>query len=319
MTAVASPEYRPKARARVVDDRSAFIARWLKVWVALIAVVILVVVVYLIFITNALAGINSNLSVASSAVTGIGGNAKTLPNQIQGINGSLSGIDPALKPIAGQANQIIANLTDIEGSLTATDGSLKDTSSVLQGTSGALTGIASTLGGVSSSLVGTSNNLGGINSSLVSTNGMLNGISSSLVSTASVLRGIFGQTTAINSTLDAANLPAGNCPNAPEVNSTFQAGNNTLLNNGSPCSADQLGAQNIHQRVAFANNELSPAQFDLTRIIGAPGTGLTAVNQQLSNICNSGVLTNPTLMTVGGLTRILPGPLGISLTGPHGC
>ncbi|PZS16340.1 MAG: hypothetical protein DLM54_11355 [Acidimicrobiales bacterium] len=313
MTAATSARSGSRIRPRASGDQSAFIARWLKVWVALLAVVVLVVVVYLIFITNALASINSNLGVTSSAVTGIGGNAKTLPNQIQGINGSLSGIDPALKPIAGQANQIIANLTDIEGSLTSTDGSLKDTSSVLQGTSGALTGIASTLGGVNSSLIGTAGNLNGINGSLVNTNGMLNGISGSLVNTATVLRSVLGLTTGINTTLNQANDPAGDCVNAPEARSTFPAGNNTLVKTGVPCGPNQLGAQNIHQRVAFANNELSPAQFDLTQIVGSGRTGLTGVNNNLVAICKSDILSANGL--VPGLA--LSGLLGV--TQAHGC
>ncbi len=313
MTAATSAGSRSRSRPRAAGDQSAFVARWLKVWVALLAVVVLVVVVYLIFITNALASINSNLGVTSSAVTGIGGNAKTLPSQIQGINGSLSGIDPALKPIAGQANQIIANLTDIEGSLTSTDGSLKDTSSVLQGTSGALTGIASTLGGVNSSLVGTAGNLGGINSSLVNTNGMLTGITGSLQSTATVLRSILGLTAGINTTLNQANDAAGDCTNAPEARSTFPAGNNTLVRTGSPCAPNQLGVQNIHQRVAFANNELSPAQFDLTQIVGGSNTGLNGVNRNLTAICQSNILSAQGLVPGVVLSQTL------GLTQAHGC
>ena len=124
-------DYRSTPRRREVDDQTQFLSRWLKVWVILLTVVTLVVVVYLIIITNSLASINGNLATADRAVTGAGGNVPTLPNQVDRINAALSGIDPALKPIPGQANDIIAALTSIDGKLTTVDGSLKDTSSIL--------------------------------------------------------------------------------------------------------------------------------------------------------------------------------------------
>ncbi len=116
---------------RMAEDQSRFLARWLKVWVALLTVVTLVVVVFLIFITNSLASINGNLATARNAVTGAGGDVKTLPDQVERINASLSGIDPALIPIPGQADQIIASLSSIDSKLRNTDSSLKDTSGIL--------------------------------------------------------------------------------------------------------------------------------------------------------------------------------------------
>jgi hypothetical protein len=143
-----------------VDDQSRFIARWLKVWVALIAIVIVVVVFYLIFITNSLASINGNLAVANRAVTGAGGHTKTLPDQVQSVNSSLGGIDPALKPIPGQADAIIGALTSIDGKLHTVDASLKDTSaslinteSSLTGTSGVLQTVLGQVGGIRDTLV----------------------------------------------------------------------------------------------------------------------------------------------------------------------
>ncbi|MCA1684074.1 MAG: hypothetical protein LC708_02975 [Actinobacteria bacterium] len=124
-------ELRSAPRVRQGDDQATFLSRWLKVWVILLTVVTLVVVVYLIIITNTLASINGNLATADRAVTGAGGNVQTLPAQVDRINGALAAIDPALKPIPGQADQIIAALTSINDKLTATDSSLKDTSSVL--------------------------------------------------------------------------------------------------------------------------------------------------------------------------------------------
>jgi hypothetical protein len=125
-------DFRATPRRRAVDDQTTFLSRWLKVWVILLTVVVLVVVGYLIVITNSLASINGNLATAQRAVVGAGGNVVTLPNQVDRINGALSGIDPALKPIPGQADEIIAALTSINSKLTNVDSSLKDTSAVLQ-------------------------------------------------------------------------------------------------------------------------------------------------------------------------------------------
>ncbi len=129
---------------RASEDQARFIARWLKVWVALLTVVTLVVVVFLIFITNSLASINGNLATANDAVTGAGGDVKTLPDQVQNVNASLTGIDPALKPIPGQADQIIAALTSIDSKLRTTDGSLATIDSTLN----TVLGQASTIRGV---------------------------------------------------------------------------------------------------------------------------------------------------------------------------
>lgn len=282
-TATAPGNYRPAALRRTVErsDRSEFLARWLKVWVALIAVVVLVVIVYLIFITNNLASINSGLAVARNAVTGIGGNTMTLPGQIHGINGSLGGIDPALKPITGQATQIIDNLTSIENKLRVIAPSLVDTSSVLVGTSGTLGGIAGTLTNVSGSLVGTSSTL--------------NGIAPSLVDTSSVLTSVLGLAGQINGTLVAANIPAGNCA-SPEIDAVY-----TPPPNGTPgsfgCNPAQVGVRNIHQRVSIANNVLAPAQSDLVNIVGNLNSS-TGVVRQLTDICRASVLQ--TLGTLQG-------------------
>lgn len=125
-------DLRATPRRRTTDDQTTFLSRWLKVWVILLTVVTLVVVGYLIVITNSLASINGNLATAQRAVVGAGGNVVTLPNQVDRINGALSGIDPALKPIPGQADEIIAALTSINSKLTNTDSSLKDTSGILK-------------------------------------------------------------------------------------------------------------------------------------------------------------------------------------------
>jgi len=140
-----SADLRATPRRRAGDDQATFLSRWLKVWVILLTVVVLVVVGYLIVITSSLANINGNLATAQRAVVGAGGNVVTLPNQVDRINGALSGIDPALKPIPGQADEIIAALTSINSKLTNTDASLKDTSAILQTVLGTVNNVSGLL------------------------------------------------------------------------------------------------------------------------------------------------------------------------------
>lgn len=259
-------DFSPQAmRTSDRSDRVAFYERWLRVWIALGAVVVLVVVVFLIFISDALSGINSNLAVTSNAVTSAGGNTKTLPGQISSVNTSLSAIDGALAPITGDAGKIITNLTSIEGNLTTTSASLVSTSGVLSGTSGTLSGTAGTLTGISGSLVNTS--------------GVL-----------STVLGLAGQ---IHSTLIAANVANGNC-NAPETFSQYNPPGGATSIGSYSCASSQLGVQNIHQRVAIADNVLNVAQTDLTNISG----NLTRVDSSLVGVCQS--LAVSVLKLVGG-------------------
>ena len=194
-------------RGRRVDDQATFLSRWLKVWVILLTVVVLVVVGYLIVITNSLANINGNLATANAAVSGAGTNVTDLPSQVSRINGSLAGIDPALKPIPGQADDIITALTSIRDKLADTDGSLKNTSSVLQ------------------TVLGTARSISGV--------------------------------------LITADGNQGSC------------------GGGRTCGANQLGVQNIHQRVDNANRILVPAESDANNINGR----LVSVNGSLTGIC----------------------------------
>ena len=140
-----SADLRATPRRRAGDDQATFLSRWLKVWVILLTVVVLVVVGYLIVITSSLASINGNLATAQRAVVGAGGNVVTLPNQVDRINGALSGIDPALKPIPGQADEIIAALTSINGKLTNVDSSLKDTDAILKTVLGTVNNVSGLL------------------------------------------------------------------------------------------------------------------------------------------------------------------------------
>ncbi|MGH9071272.1 MAG: hypothetical protein ACRDX8_08960 [Acidimicrobiales bacterium] len=259
-------DYSPQAmRTSDRSDRVAFYERWLRVWIALGAVVVLVVVVFLIFISNALSGINFNLGNTASAVEGVGGNTKTLPGQISSVNGSLSSIATALSPITGDATKIISNLTSIEGNLTTTSASLVNTSGVLSGVSGTLVGIS----------------------------GTLNTVSGSLVNTSGVLTTVLGLAGSIHTTLVNANAVNGNC-NAPETFSQYNPPAGATSAGSFSCAANQLGVQNIHQRVAIADNVLNVAQTDLTDISG----NLTKVNSSLVSACNG--LTVSVLKIVSG-------------------
>ena len=113
-------------------DSAQFLRKWITVWVGLLTIVSLVVVVFLVTITNSLASINGSLAVADEAVTGAGGDVKTLPGEVDTVNASLGGIDPNLKPIPGQADAIIAALTSINTKLTTTDNSLDDSNGALK-------------------------------------------------------------------------------------------------------------------------------------------------------------------------------------------
>jgi hypothetical protein len=125
-------------------DSSQFLKKWITVWVALLAIATLVVVVFLVTITNSLASINGSLAVADDAVSGAGGDVVTLPSAVDTVNASLGGIDPNLKPIPGQADAIIGSLRSINDKLTNVDRSLVDTSAVLStvlGQTGTIEGI----------------------------------------------------------------------------------------------------------------------------------------------------------------------------------
>ena len=130
MTETIGPSQRAFRRAE--SDQAQFLKRWLSVWVALLTVVVLVVIVFLLKITDSLSQINDNLTTTDEAASGAGGNVLRLPDQVQDINASLIDIDPALKPIPQQAEDILATLTSINGKLVTTDGSLKDTASNLR-------------------------------------------------------------------------------------------------------------------------------------------------------------------------------------------
>ena len=121
-----------RALRRSQTDQAQFLKRWLSVWVALLTVVVMVVIVFLLRITDSLDHIDTNLATTDPDLVSAGGNVQRLPDQVQAINESLVGIDPALKGIPQQTQDILAALQSINGKLATTDGSLKDTSGNLK-------------------------------------------------------------------------------------------------------------------------------------------------------------------------------------------
>ncbi len=134
--APAPPDQAYGAPPRSDLDMSLFLQRWLRVWIALITVILLVVIVYLFFITGSLSSIDENLEPTERRVAGAGSDVDRLPDQVQSINRSLESIDPSLKPISGQLDEIINALNPIDSRLKTTAGSLVNTAGMLQGVSG---------------------------------------------------------------------------------------------------------------------------------------------------------------------------------------
>jgi uncharacterized phage infection (PIP) family protein YhgE len=180
-----------------VDQRRG-VDLWLRTWILLGVVVALVVIAYLILISNSLAGINAHLGSAANSVSNVYGSAKTLPDQIQTVNQNLTAIDNSLKSIPADAEKIRANLT-----------SVKDH------------GVA-----INTSLTSSNSQLAAVASDLSSSVPLLNTTASKLVDTSGLLRSILKSTSAIDTNLVAAkgNGPAG----VLRINSTVESINGGL-------------------------------------------------------------------------------------------
>jgi hypothetical protein len=148
-----------QARAENAEEQLLRLRRWMYLWIALGAVIVLVVVGFLFAIAGDLEHIDDNLQSASGAVAGAEGDTDPLPAHIERINRSLVRVDRALESIPTRADQINANLDGVSGTLVNVEIPLADTSTVLADVSGTLDGTQGALAGTEPSLVQASGRL----------------------------------------------------------------------------------------------------------------------------------------------------------------
>jgi len=182
-----------------------------------------------------------------------------ITNSLASINGNLGVADRAVTGAGGDTKTLPDQVQGINASLAAIDPALKPIPGQADQIIGALTDI--------------DNKLATTDGSLKDTSSSLQGTSSQLVDTSGILSRVLGQAGQIRGTLEAADKNAGDCEQ-------------------SACSPNKLGVQNIHQRVAIANNILTPAEADARSILA----GLAQVNQNLYSICSTGALALPVVV-----------------------
>lgn len=186
-----------------------------------------------------------------------------ITNSLASINGNLATANNAVTGAGGHVQTLPGQIQNANASLTSIDTALKP----ITGQAGQ---IINALTSVNSSLVSVDGSLKDTSSSLVNT-------SSSLVDTSSVLQAVLATAGNIDTVLHQADLPAGNCT--------------------STCGANQLGVQNIWQRVDIANGVLSSARGDTANVANNQAPAIVA---QLKGICNG-----PVVNLVDGLPSVL--------------
>jgi ABC-type transporter Mla subunit MlaD len=176
-----------------------------------------------------------------------------ITNSLASINGNLGVANRAVTGAGGDTKTLPGQVEGINASLAAIDPALKPIPGQADQIIGALTEIDGKLATTDNSLKDTSSSL--------------QGTSSQLVDTASILTRVLGQAGTIRENLNQADQAQGPCE-------------------ATTCSTNKLGVQNIHQRVAIANNILTPAEADARSIL----SGLGQVNANLLAICSTGTV-----------------------------
>lgn len=184
-----------------------------------------------------------------------------ITESLASINGNLGVADRNVTGAGGDTKTLPGQVEGINASLAAIDPALQP----IPGQADAIIGQLSEIDG----------KLATTDGSLKDTSASLTGTSGQLVETAGILERVLSQAGTIRGTLAQADRNAGDC--------------------GATCSPNQLGVQNIHQRVAIANGILTPAEADARAILA----GLGQVNANLLSICSTGVLTLPVVIPAG--------------------
>ncbi len=177
-----------------------------------------------------------------------------ITNSLASINGNLAIADNAVSGAGGDTKTLPDQVQGINASLAAIDPALKP--------------IPEQADRIISNLTDIDNKLNVTDGSLKDTSSSLTGTSGQLVDTAGILTRVLGNANTIRDTLFAANEANGSC------------------GGGNACAPNQLGVQNIHQRVDNANRILTPAEADARNILA----GLGIVNQNLLAICSTGTV-----------------------------
>lgn len=172
---------------------------------------------------------------------------------------SVTGAGGNVLTLPDQIQKANENLTGIDTALKPIDGEADLIISALTSIKGSLDSVDGSLKDTDGSLKNTDGSLQNTGGSLVDTTGSLNNTSDALSSVLRLASGIRLQL------VDADDPP------------------------------DKLGVQNIHRRVAVANDVLAPARADTSNIL----KNLIPVNSNLQSICNSTALSTTSLLTSG--------------------
>ena len=187
-----------------------------------------------------------------------------ITNSLASINKNLGVASASVTGAGGNVLTLPDQIQRANENLTGIDTALKPIDAEADLIIQALSSIQGGLNSIDGSLKNTSGSLVNTDASLINTGGSLVDTTGSLQNTAGTLDSVLRLASGIRLQLVDADDPP-----------------------------DRLGVQNIHRRVAVANDVLAPARVDTTNIL----RNLVTVNSSLQSICTSTALT-----TLGGLS-----------------